>query len=579
MIPVGAVHLPGVSHTLAKKLGIDAAPAMVEWEYGMAGSRPRIDGCVVAVEYAEILSSAMDETESRKAQEVVDQKQNRGVLHWRILTRKLILRQRIQQDREQGFTGVWNSKTNTTGNNAPNNITAGCGQCVADFTPHHLCRGCHNNPWQLPSLAHVSFARAGCGLSGTHVAVTNRVHRVRDYGVTIRATASYNTGYYHDYHDDRDREGYGEGPSCRAGARGAPPVRGQGPAAVDYGMPPAGSEAAVVVADGQFQQNVVMTFGVSSALLTLTHDLRWWVERPGDLLMGANRDYLVVKRASLVQLQDRATGQRIPLLHCAAGSTQAANWKWLVVLNKYQHEVVVVEIPKKSSTTATIIKEPTTFKIDTTWVCFDPEVVGTNGDLLLIRWGNYALSVFGILLVDLVQTCASTKLAVLSSVAQRWTDLPPGFSLIGMSGFTCHAFTNERGSHSFIWKPPRCGYYESSGDVITIDGLTGKWQPTLPGRPLVSLLVSHSQSRFCTFCSGKAYEEWDVNDTTKSVRTQKCMSVCVDAFFEGGLLFQIGKSRQEIHVSEESSGATIVTFNLFRPLLQVTHHFCFPLSE
>ena len=68
MLPVGAVHLPEISISLARKLGIDAVPAMVGWDYSRSNAHPQLEGIVVASEYAETLISAQEEQEAIKIQ-------------------------------------------------------------------------------------------------------------------------------------------------------------------------------------------------------------------------------------------------------------------------------------------------------------------------------------------------------------------------------------------------------------------------------------------------------------------------------------------------------------------------------
>ncbi|KAH3744308.1 hypothetical protein Pelo_14281 [Pelomyxa schiedti] len=73
------------------------------------------------------------------------------------------------------------------------------------------------------------------------------------------------------------------------------------------------------------------------------------------------------------------------------------------------------------------------------------------------------------------------------------------------------------------------------------------------------------------------YEVWDINDTSKPVRTMRCLPGCTadNTFVEGGLLFQVTNANKEIHVTEESSGTHVVTLNLFKPLSAITNHYSF----
>jgi xeroderma pigmentosum group C-complementing protein len=64
LIPVGVVHLeqPRMS-LLAKKLGIDYAPAMLGFEVRKRHSIPNIKGIVVCEEFKDILVDAFNEAE------------------------------------------------------------------------------------------------------------------------------------------------------------------------------------------------------------------------------------------------------------------------------------------------------------------------------------------------------------------------------------------------------------------------------------------------------------------------------------------------------------------------------------
>ena len=59
MLPKGTVHvpLPGLNR-VARKLGIDIAPAMIGWEYNRGGCHPMFDGFVVCEEFQETLLDA-----------------------------------------------------------------------------------------------------------------------------------------------------------------------------------------------------------------------------------------------------------------------------------------------------------------------------------------------------------------------------------------------------------------------------------------------------------------------------------------------------------------------------------------
>ncbi|KAH3761330.1 hypothetical protein Pelo_6837 [Pelomyxa schiedti] len=263
-------------------------------------------------------------------------------------------------------------------------------------------------------------------------------------------------------------------------------------------------------------------------------------------------------------LQDRATGQ-ISLLDEEWDHTKS-NGKWLLLCDTTNQRMAVVEIPRKNSTAGetTAIKKPVVVQIGGGWNSHVLQFTDINEDCVLIHcYRVHDITFCGIVLVDLMQTCASGKLAVLSSTVIRSGAY---YFVVGNGG-------NGQDSDDDVFFTPSSGY-------ITIEGATGKSHPTFQYLRVLPL----NQSQFCTFdtCSDW-YEVWDVSDTTKPFKTQKIpmggSTLDDHAFFEGGLLFQLSASRKEMHVTEESSGSHVITFNLFRPLVDVAHHFSFPLSS
>ncbi|KAH3761681.1 hypothetical protein Pelo_6481 [Pelomyxa schiedti] len=307
-------------------------------------------------------------------------------------------------------------------------------------------------------------------------------------------------------------------------------------------------------------QNVVITFGVSMALLTLTHPTRWWVERRRERILCACRDYLVLlmkrKKRPLYCIQDRATGRRAQLVARDRQIPCDANWKWMVLCDCEARELIVVEIPRKSTgTTTTATKNPTVVVVplDTSkgkWTYCSPYLGGTDNQdhvLLLFAWpGRF----FEIAWVDLVQTCASKALAVLSSTVPRFSDvvrldphLIPSCAMNIFLGKTYFVVTQESGAHSFVMQGP------DLDGVITIEEGTARLHKPLDARDMrVSKL---NESQFCVFVEGMdTYTVWDINDTREPVCTKDCASgqVLGQSFVEGGLLFQVSESCEEIQL-------------------------------
>jgi len=91
MIPVGCVHLTEY-HKLghvAKKIGIDCAPAMVGWEHGKY-PRPKMEGFVVCTENVEVLIAAwrQDNFEQKKKEDA--ERTAKSVTNWEKLVKKMM---------------------------------------------------------------------------------------------------------------------------------------------------------------------------------------------------------------------------------------------------------------------------------------------------------------------------------------------------------------------------------------------------------------------------------------------------------------------------------------------------------
>ncbi|KAF0307456.1 DNA repair protein complementing XP-C cells [Amphibalanus amphitrite] len=99
MLPGGTVHLnvEGLSR-VAKRLGIDCAPAMVGWDYHCGGSHPVFEGYVVCEEFEDTLMDAWeaDQREARRRQR--EKREKRILDNWRRLVRGLLIRQRLGQE-------------------------------------------------------------------------------------------------------------------------------------------------------------------------------------------------------------------------------------------------------------------------------------------------------------------------------------------------------------------------------------------------------------------------------------------------------------------------------------------------
>jgi len=106
MLPIGCVHLPiNTLRGTAKRLNIDAAPAMVGWDFSGGGSHPVYDGYVVVEERAEELMDAWNKDQADKEQRQKEKKEARVLGNWRRMIKGLMTIKRIQakyMDKSQG---------------------------------------------------------------------------------------------------------------------------------------------------------------------------------------------------------------------------------------------------------------------------------------------------------------------------------------------------------------------------------------------------------------------------------------------------------------------------------------------
>ncbi|KAH3763240.1 hypothetical protein Pelo_4901 [Pelomyxa schiedti] len=96
---------------------------------------------------------------------------------------------------------------------------------------------------------------------------------------------------------------------------------------------------------------------------------------------------------------------------------------------------------------------------------------------------------------------------------------------------------------------------------------TGQVQCKSEDSVWVTRISPVNQSEYCVFGDSKhKYEVWDINDLTTPKRRMRCLPECSahDAFFEGGLLFQLTKSGRKIFVTEECSGVNVIAFEFLR---------------
>ena len=97
MMPKGCVQIPiNGMQSVIRKSGIDAAPAMVGWDFSSGGSHPVFDGYVVCQENAEALMDAWNQEQEAKAQRERDKREKRVTDNWKRLVKGLMFREKMR---------------------------------------------------------------------------------------------------------------------------------------------------------------------------------------------------------------------------------------------------------------------------------------------------------------------------------------------------------------------------------------------------------------------------------------------------------------------------------------------------
>jgi len=97
MLPAGCVQIPiNGMHKVIRQLGIDAAPAMVGWDFSGWSCHPVFDGYVVCEENKEKLLDAWNKEQELKVLREKDKREKRVLDNWKKLVKGLMFRQKIQ---------------------------------------------------------------------------------------------------------------------------------------------------------------------------------------------------------------------------------------------------------------------------------------------------------------------------------------------------------------------------------------------------------------------------------------------------------------------------------------------------
>ncbi|GAA37628.2 xeroderma pigmentosum group C-complementing protein [Clonorchis sinensis] len=98
MLPIGCAHLclTGIQH-VAKKLGVDCAPAVIGWTFHGAGwAVPQVHGYVVCKENVSTLVDAWRATRMNAAKAAAQERSERAIENWKRLVRGLFLWHRVK---------------------------------------------------------------------------------------------------------------------------------------------------------------------------------------------------------------------------------------------------------------------------------------------------------------------------------------------------------------------------------------------------------------------------------------------------------------------------------------------------
>ncbi|GAA6229708.1 DNA repair protein complementing XP-C cells [Lates japonicus] len=98
MLPVGCVHLrlPNL-HRVARKLDMDAAPAVTGFDFHGGYSHAVTDGYIVCEEHEEVLRAAWVEEQELQKQKEKEKKEKRAISNWTLLVKGLLIRERLKQ--------------------------------------------------------------------------------------------------------------------------------------------------------------------------------------------------------------------------------------------------------------------------------------------------------------------------------------------------------------------------------------------------------------------------------------------------------------------------------------------------
>ncbi|XP_048584375.1 DNA repair protein complementing XP-C cells isoform X2 [Nematostella vectensis] len=101
MLPPGTRHIkiPGIVK-MARKLGIDAAQAVIGFDFHCGFSHPIIDGVVVCEEHVDTLMDAWRQEQEEQKRKKEEKREKRVLGYWKLLVRSLLIRERLKRKYE-----------------------------------------------------------------------------------------------------------------------------------------------------------------------------------------------------------------------------------------------------------------------------------------------------------------------------------------------------------------------------------------------------------------------------------------------------------------------------------------------
>ncbi|KAM7412306.1 hypothetical protein PAMA_021995 [Pampus argenteus] len=98
MLPVGCVHLrlPNLNR-VARKLGMEAAPAVTGFDFHGGYSHAVTDGYIVCEEHEEVLRAAWVEEQELQKQKEKEKKEKKAISNWTLLVKGLLIREKLKE--------------------------------------------------------------------------------------------------------------------------------------------------------------------------------------------------------------------------------------------------------------------------------------------------------------------------------------------------------------------------------------------------------------------------------------------------------------------------------------------------